>query len=74
MSSFEWHLMADEAPEIGGGSWLLICESGTMYVANEFMDVLGQWRGFFIPNGSTNFLYVESVRAWAEIPPLEVDA
>jgi len=70
MSEFRWHLMAEEAPEDGNGNYILLGNKGAMYYANRYHDV-----GLFhVPNNRDNMKSDNEIKAWAEIPPMEVES
>lgn len=73
MSKFEWHAAADGVPEAGDGRWLLLGNRGGLYVATK---CIYGFRGplnavFYVPNRRDNYMDVDAVKAWAEIPPYE---
>lgn len=74
MSSFEWHEMKDSEPSLGSGNYVVLGTRGGLYVASDYSRYSQSGRGtyFYIPNRRDNFMDSSSVKAWAEIPPLEV--
>ena len=73
MSEFKWHLMADECPPTGYGHYIIMGHRGGMYIADNFETApYSDYRCFHVPNVRGNYKYDHEVKAWAEIPPLEV--
>ena len=74
MSNFEWHLMAEEAPEYGANDYVVMGTRGALYVASSYnkYSVDGKGAYFYIPNKRDNLMDSKQVLAWAEIPTLEV--
>lgn len=82
---FKWHLMADEKPKEGKGRYILMGHRGALYYADRYDVGSGGsdfhvqnnrwgWSGgsnFHVPNNRWGYMGAESVKAWAEIPPLE---
>lgn len=70
MSEFKWHLMSEERPADGNGNYILLGNKGAMYYANRYHDV-----GLFhVPNNRDNMKSDNEIKAWAEIPPMEVES
>lgn len=62
-----WHLMADERPRDGKGRYVVVHSGGGMYCATEYEDGL-----FHVPWRTECVMEDDDVKAWAELPPLEV--
>lgn len=74
MSDFTWHLMARERPTNEDARYLLLGNGGGMYVGT--ISTLKCYDGstsFHIPNHRSGFMNSRQVKAWAEIPQMEVD-
>ena len=70
---FRWHLMADKRPTNEDARYLLMGNGGGMYVGTigTLMCADGSMT-FNIPNHRGGHMNSRSIKAWAEIPPLEV--
>lgn len=68
MTKFKWHMMGDERPPEGNGDYVVMGRRGALCYARSF-DGAGI---FYIPNRRDPYMSIRSVKAWAEIPPLEV--
>jgi hypothetical protein len=76
VTEFKWHLMAEEAPEEGKGRYIIMGQRGAMYYADSFeVDTHIDLGGYFhVPNIRCGYKNVREIKAWAEIPMLEVES
>lgn len=74
MSGFTWHLMADGWPEKGKNDYIIMGIKGGLYLAPRFEGYGDTEDTVWFRDTRGNHHYPAQVLAWAEIPPLEVDA
>ncbi len=74
MSNFKWHLMADERPKKGKSDYIVMGPKGGLYLATRFEGYGDKGDEVWFRDTRGNHHYPSDVLAWAEIPPLEVDA
>ena len=75
VSDFTWHLMSDERPTNEDARYLLMGNGGGMYVGTiSTLKCANGSTSFHIPNHRGGYMVSNRIKAWAEIPPLEVDS
>jgi hypothetical protein len=74
MSGFTWHLMADGWPEKGKNDYIIMGINGGLYLAPRFEGYGDTEDTVWFRDTRGNHYHPSQVLAWAEIPPLEVDA
>lgn len=75
MSDFTWHLMSDERPTNERARYLLLGNGGGLYVGRISTPICADGSTMFnIPNHRDGYMVSNRIKAWAEIPPLEVTA
>ena len=70
MADFKWHIMAEETPEIGRDNYVILGLRDGMYFATRFE---GYGNNVWFRDARGNHHSPKKVKAWAKIPPLEVD-
>ena len=74
MSDFTWHLMADGWPKKGKNDYIIMGIKGGLYLAPRFECYGDTEDTVWFRDTRGNHHHPAQVLAWAEIPPLEVDA
>lgn len=67
---FKWHLMSEETPEKGRKNYIIMGTKGGIYLAPM---VCGYHDETWFKDSRGRHHYPKEVKAWAEIPPLEVN-
>lgn len=74
VSEFKWHLMVDGWPEKGKNDYIIMGIKGGLYLAPRFEGYGDTEDTVWFRDTRGNHHHPSQVLAWAEIPPLEVDA
>ena len=74
MSDFTWHMMDEGWPEKGKNDYIIMGIRGGLYLAPRFEGYGDTDDTVWFRDTRGNHHHPSQVLAWAEIPPLEVDA